>query len=245
MDSTYLHFPLSKRSFEPRSHPCSTKNAPSSSQTWKSTRKASPHKPLPKEQMHTKTVFNHNKLCIYYAKIKSFTDSLLIVLSIQGTATNCKGIAMKASSKTMNVRINEHSELTWRSMCKETCTYNELGEFLMVLGIESTQDTAHWKTAKKNRSLLPTRPHSNTMKLYRTHTGFTASNHELPWTMNTIYKIWMPIFQKYSDTASLSMKNPSWPAVGLVDLIGLGLYLQICKSNINNPLPQSNCKLMN
>lgn len=42
-------------------------------------------------------------------------------------------------------------------MRKETCTYNELGEFLMVLGIESTQDTAHWKNAKK--SLSPQNPY--------------------------------------------------------------------------------------
>lgn len=33
-------------------------------------------------------------------------------------------------------------------MRKESCTYNEL-EFLMVLGIESTQDTPHWKMQRK------------------------------------------------------------------------------------------------
>lgn len=33
-------------------------------------------------------------------------------------------------------------------MRKESCTYNEL-EFPMVLGIESTQDTPHWKMQRK------------------------------------------------------------------------------------------------
>lgn len=63
-----------------------------------------PHTSPQKEQMHTKTVFNHNKLCIYYAIRKSFTDSSLIVLSIQGIVTNCKGIAMEVFSQTMNVK---------------------------------------------------------------------------------------------------------------------------------------------
>lgn len=36
-------------------------------------------------------------------------------------------------------------------MRKESCTYNEL-EFLMVLGIESTQDTPHWKMQRKGLS---------------------------------------------------------------------------------------------
>lgn len=137
MDSTYLPSlsTLKRMSFEPRSHPCATKL-----QALVIPEKAQeklPHTSPQKEQMHTKTVFNHNKLCIYYAVRKSFTDSSLIVLSIQGIVTNCKGIAMEAFCQTMNVKdnVNTFSDLTWCSLRKETWTYNELGEFLMVSGI--------------------------------------------------------------------------------------------------------------
>lgn len=130
MDSTYLPSisTLKRMSFERRSHPCSTKL-----QALVIPEKAQeklPHTSPPKEQMHTKTVFNHNKLCIYYAVRKSFTDSSLIVLSIQGMVTNCKGIAMKEFSRTMNVKRNVTHLVTLRdaSMRKETCTYNELEE---------------------------------------------------------------------------------------------------------------------
>lgn len=160
MDSTYLPSisTLKRMSFERRSHPCSTKL-----QALVIPEKAQeklPHTSPPKEQMHTKTVFNHNKLCIYYAVRKSFTDSSLIVLSIQGMVTNCKGIAMKEFSRTMNVKRNVTHLVTLRdaSMRKETCTYNELEEsswWSRVL--ESAQDTAHWKNAKEKAS-LPTIP---------------------------------------------------------------------------------------
>lgn len=114
MDSTYLPSisTLKRMSFEPRSHPCSTKL-----QALVIPEKAQeklPHTSPQKEQMHTKTVFNHNKLCIYYAIRKSFTDSSLIVLSIQGIVTNCKGIAMEAFSQTMNVKRNVTHLVTLR-----------------------------------------------------------------------------------------------------------------------------------
>ena len=123
-------------------------------------KKKLPHTSPKREQMHTKTVFNHNKLCIYYAIRKSFTDSSLIVLSIQGIVTNCKGIAMKASCQTMNVKrnVNTFSDLTWCSMRKETCTYNELGEFLMVLGIGKRTGHSTLKNAKEKASPHNTLP---------------------------------------------------------------------------------------
>lgn len=90
MDSTYLPSISTLKRGVIRAEVISVLyKAPSFSHTWKSTRKA-PHTSPQKEQMHTKTVFNHNKLCIYYAIRKSFTDSSLIVLSIQGIVTNCK-----------------------------------------------------------------------------------------------------------------------------------------------------------
>lgn len=95
------------------------------------------------------TVFNHTKLCIYYAIRKSFTDSWLTVLSKQDIVTNCKGIAMRHLARQWKLK-NMTLQMTLRDalMRKESCTYNEL-EFLMVLGIESTQDTPHWKMQRK------------------------------------------------------------------------------------------------
>lgn len=173
MDSTYLPSisTLKRMSFEPRSHPCSTKL-----QALVIPEKAQeklPHTSPQKEQMHTKTVFNHNKLCIYYAIRKSFTDSSLIVLSIQGMVTNCKGIAMEAFSQTMNVKekCDTFSDLTWCSMRKETCTYNELGEFLMVSGIGKRTGHSTLKNAKEKAS-LPTIPHPNeAVQNYKTITA--------------------------------------------------------------------------
>lgn len=180
MDSTYLPSisTLKRMSFEPRSHPCSTKL-----QALVIPEKAQEKLPTQapkKEQMHTRTVFNHNKLCIYYAIRKSFTDSSLIVLSIQSIVTNCKGIAMEIFSQTMNVKrnVNTFSDLTWRSMRKESCTLNELGEFLMARVLERAQDTAHWKMQRKRASLPPQYPCPNTynkaVQNYKT-TGITAS----------------------------------------------------------------------
>ncbi len=52
---------------------------------------------------------------------------------------------MEAFSQTMNVKKNVTHLVTLRDArcARETCTYNELGEFLMASGIESAQDTAH------------------------------------------------------------------------------------------------------
>ena len=126
---------------------------PSFSHTWKSTRKAPPHKP-PKRT----NAYHHNKLCINYAKRKSFTESSVIVLSIQSIVTNCKGIAMEASSQTMNVKrnVNTFSDLTWCLMRKGTCTNNELGEFLVILGIGKRTGHSTLKNAKEKAS--PTIP---------------------------------------------------------------------------------------
>lgn len=221
-----LQFPLS---FEPRSHPCST---PSSSHTWKSTRKA-PHTSPQKEQMHSKNC-NHNKLSIYYAKIKSFTDSSL-VLSIQGTATNCKGIAMEASSQTMNVNVNVNtfSELTWRSMRKETCTNNELGEFLMVLGIGKHTGHSTLKNAKGKAFSPRTLPNTNIyraigqilvlQKLSTTSTeGLIHFIKELP---HYVFEYHRPVTGVPSNRCGLGCRIIWW----------LGLYINLQKSKNTFP----------
>lgn len=191
MDSTYLPSisTLKRMSFEPRSHPCSTKL-----QVLVIPEKAQeklPHTSPQKEQMHTKTVFkNHNKLCIYYAIRKSFTDSSLIVLSIQGIVTNCKGIAMEAFSQTMNVKRNEtFSDLTWCSMRKETCTYNELGEFLMVSGIGKRTGHSTLKNAKEKSLSSHNTPSKEAVQNYKTMLALQYCLCKDNFvTMNTIHK---------------------------------------------------------
>lgn len=137
--------------------------APSFSHTWKSTRKAPPHTQAPqKNKCIPKTVFNHNKLCIYYAnwENKSFTDSSLIVFSIQGMVTNCKGICNGqhlARQWMLKREMWQHwSDLTWCSMRKETCTNNELGEFLMISGYWKAHRTQHTEKCKGKKASLPT-----------------------------------------------------------------------------------------
>ena len=67
--------------------------SPRFSHTWKKHKKASPTQA--QKNKCIPTVFNHTKLCIYYAIRKSFTDSWLTVLPKQDIVTNCKGIAMR------------------------------------------------------------------------------------------------------------------------------------------------------
>lgn len=159
--------------------------------------------------MHTKTVFNHNKLCIYYAIRKSFTDSSLIVLSIQSIVTNCKGIAMEEFSQTMNVKekCDTFSDLTWCSMRKETCTYNELGEFLMVSGYWKAHRTQHTEKMQRKKPLPPQYP-SKAVQNYKTSMAlqYCLSKDTAVW-LNTIHKDELISRRSVLNTARLSAKD--------------------------------------
>lgn len=208
MDSTYLPSisTLKRMSFERRSHPCSTK-LQALVIPEKAQEKLPPHTSPQKEQMHTKTVFNHNKLCIYYAIRKSFTDSSLIVLSIQSLVTNCKGIAMEEFSQTMNVKekCDTFSDLTWCSMRKETCTYNELGEFLMVSGYWKAHRTQHTEKMQRKKSLSPHNTHPK--KQYRTTRQVWHYNTALVRTLDTIHKDELISRRSVLNTARLSARD--------------------------------------
>lgn len=174
MDSTYLPLisTLKRMSFEPRSHPCSTRSKLKS--YLKKHKKSSPQKPPKRTNAYQNCIQSQQAMHLLCNK-KSFTDSSLIVLGIQGIATNCKGTAMEVFSQTMNVKrnVNTFSGLTWSSMRKETCTYNELGEFLRSWVLESAQDTAHWKIQRKKP--LPTISiprYNNAVQNYRINPGY-------------------------------------------------------------------------
>lgn len=119
--------------------------SPSFIHTWKKHKKASPTQP--QKNKCIPTVFNHTKLCIYYAIRKSFTDSWLTVLPKQDIVTNCKGIAMRHLARQWKLK-HMTLQMTLRDalMRKESCTYNEL-EFLMVLDLKAHR-THHTEKCK-------------------------------------------------------------------------------------------------
>lgn len=85
--------------------------SPSLIHTWKKHKKASPAQP--QKNKCIPTVFNHTKLCIYYARRKSFTDSWLTVLPKQDIVTNCKGIAMRLLARQWKLKHDTSDDLTW------------------------------------------------------------------------------------------------------------------------------------
>lgn len=118
--------------------------------------------------------------------------------------TNCKGLAMEASSQTMNVKenVNTFSDLTWCSMRKKTCTYNELGEFLMVSGIGKR--TGHSTLKKcKGKSLSP---HKARPQIQRSSTQL-QDNHYIT-VMSTTALLRTQLFNyKYKDGNHFQKKH--------------------------------------
>lgn len=98
-----FNFPFEKC----RSHPCST-YLQALFTPEKSTKKASPTQP--QKNKCIPTVFNHTKLCIYYAIRKSFTDSWLTALPEQDIVTNCKGIAMRHLARQWKLKKHDTSD---------------------------------------------------------------------------------------------------------------------------------------
>ena len=62
-------------------------------------------------------------------------------------------------------------------MCKGTCTNNELGEFLVILGIGKRTGHSTLKNAKEKASPHNTLPQIQAVQHYKTITGITVSKY--------------------------------------------------------------------
>lgn len=110
-------------------------------------------------------------------------------------------------------------------MRKESCTYNEL-EFPMVLGIESTQDTPHWKMQRKGPFPKSNPPTTEVVQLYSTMISFLKKiewHHFQKEHLNTA-------IVKDSIRKNCRRRLERW-------LFNSGPYNLICKSQIHSPLP--------
>lgn len=136
--------------------------SPSFIHTWKKHKKASPTQP--QKNKCIPTVFNHTKLCIYYAIRKSFTDSWLTVLPKQDIVTNCKGIAMRHLARQWKLK-HMTLQMTLRDalMRKESCTYNELR---VPDGLGYWKHTGHTTLKNAKEKAFPnSNPHPPTMEV--------------------------------------------------------------------------------
>jgi len=143
---------------------------------------------------------------------------------------------MEVFSQTMNVKRNVStlSDLTWCSMRKETCTNNELGEFLMVSGIGKRTGHRTLKNAKEKATPHNTPP----MMQYRTTRTLLAlqySNKDTTCIItNTTQRDLRNFPEEHLNTAGLNAMDSFLKNCGRgldCRLVKGGPYNLICKSH--------------